>query len=455
MTPAVALSRAAIALALACAACVSTATPPALGGRAPAPVDDAAAQRRRIDEFVRVEQTAIGWLAVADPRLAARVGVGAPDDVLKRVGIEAVLAEDTAAQLRGGSLDLFAFRARARALDEAAKVVAAFTAPLPELGTPQDALARPRLERELLARFIEEERARTLDEAELGDASGDLVRGILSTWVPPAAPQDSSDRDVWLQKHLLQIRDSLRAEHPRTGPTDVDMALYPLERLLAPLTFPRGAAAIAEVRVALDADTRARPPVVQAERVTRLASVHLGLKLDARSLVAGIENLAARLRGLAEQTLDASGAGRPQVLRKARQLLLVEGPCPTVSGTRVRALPPPPERSAICGALSALADEAQSPAALVALHDDVLLALAGLTAAPPPRTRLLSTPDDDAVDALRRSARERPVLSLGVALAARILYDGDDAGARLRAWQALGEAPLDVVARELKVSVDL
>lgn len=39
--------------------------------------------------------------------------------------------------------------------------------------------------------------------------------------------------------------------------------------------------------------------------------------------------------------------------------------------------------------------------------------------------------------------------AIGVALAAELLYGTDDAGARLRAWRSLGEAPLDVVAREI------
>ena len=67
---------------------------------------------------------------------------------------------------------------------------------------------------------------------------------------------------------------------------------------------------------------------------------------------------------------------------------------------------------------------------------------------------LLSKPEDEVVDSLRRAARERPVVALGVALAAELLYrDGDAAAAepRLKAWRALGEAPLDVVARELDV----
>jgi hypothetical protein len=116
---------------------------------------------------------------------------------------------------------------------------------------------------------------------------------------------------------------------------------------------------------------------------------------------------------------------------------------------------PPPERAVVCGALRALTEEASPAAALVALHDDVLLSFAAI-ATPPPRTKLLSHPDNDAVDSLERMARERPVVVLGVALAAGLLYGSDRApqarertDERLQAWRALGEAPLDVVAREL------
>src|SRR5579864_1654165 len=50
--------------------------------------------------FVRTEDVALDWLAAADPRLASRADVTAPDDVLRRVGLDGVLAEDPSAQIR-------------------------------------------------------------------------------------------------------------------------------------------------------------------------------------------------------------------------------------------------------------------------------------------------------------------------------------------------------------------
>lgn len=417
-----------------------------------APRDATVVDRANTERFFDVETQALDWVAAADPRLAVRAQETASDAVLKRIGTDAVLSEDATAQIRGNSLDLFAFRGRSRALEQAERLLESYGERLPEVAPPEAPLARPRLERELLRRLIEEERARAADEARLREASGDLVRGILSTWTPAAAPQDWQDRDIWVSKHLLEIRASLRDGGPQTGPLDLDTALYPLERLLAPLQFPRGAAAIAEVRLALDTDTGAPPALMEPARIAAEIKLHLGLQVDPSTMNARLGRLETRLRVLAQQALEQSGA-REAAMARATHLLMVEAPCPAVAGTRVRAMAPPPERTIVCGALRALTEEPDAAAALVALHDDVLLSFASITTAPPPRTQLLSNPDNEQVDSLLRAARERPVPSLAVSLAADLVYGdgGDETEQRLRAWRALGEAPLDVVAHEIGV----
>jgi hypothetical protein len=439
----------ALALALGAPACASSSPN---GPKAPSVPDESAAQARRLEEFTRIEGESLDWIAASDPRLALRTHVVPSDEVLAKIGTAAVLAEDATALIRNRSLDLFAFRARAHALEEASSRLAKSSGELPEAAPPGSVLTRPRLERELLGRLVEEERARAADEGGLGDSSGDLVRGILETWTPLATPQDLPDRDAWVSRRLLQIRDSLRSDRRITGPLDVDVALYPLERLLAPLQYPKGAAAIAEVRVALDADPRAKPPRVAPERIAEEIHVHLGLEVDPATLKPRLEHLEAALRDLAEHALGAAGPGRPAALARARETLLSEAPCPAVAGTRVRSMAPPPERSAVCGALHALAEEGEPAATLAALHDDVILALAATTT-PPPRTQLLSKPDDDVVDTLERAARERPIVALGVALAAEIVFAPGSSDVRIRTWRALGDAPLDVVAREVEAAV--
>jgi len=434
-------------LALLAPACASASGSPVAPPSASPAVDT---DRAHSAAFIRAEDEAIGWLAAADPRLALRADTTAPESILKRVGLEAVLAEDATAVIRGGSLDLFAFRARAHALDQAASALAAFQEPLAEAGPLGSGLERPRLERELLDRLIAEERRRAKDEANLGEASGDLVRGIVATWTVPAAPQESLDRDIWVSRHLLEIRESLREPRPVTGPLDLDVALYPLERLLAPMQYPRGSAGVAEVRMAIDEDMRAMPKVDAPDRLAQAAKAHLGVDIDPAVLALRLQKIEQRLRALADHVLSSAPAGSAnEIAARARDLLLVERPCAPVRDTRVRSMAPPPERSAICGAVRALAEEGAPSAALVALHDDVVLSLCSVLPSPVYRSHLLSQPEDEDIEALQHKARERPLLALGVALAAEILYSTEGTEQRLRAWQALGEAPLDIVAREV------
>ncbi len=425
-------------------------TSPAVGPPAPARAKSSAEQdRAHVSDFAILEKAELEWLEAADPRIAMRAERTAPAEVVAKVGTIGVLTEDPDASIRGSSLDLFAFRARAAVLDHAARGVKAFAEALPETGPSGSALARPRLERELLGRLVEEEVARAEEEARIGDHAADLVRAIVSTWTPPAAPQGWLERDAWVSKRLLQIRDSLRSPAMGLEPTDLDAALYPLERLLVPAVFPKAAAAVAEVRMTLDGDMRVVPKLRGPEQLARDARTHLGVTLDMPQLSQRLKELLGRLRSLAAAALEASGGERGAVEARARELLMVERPCPAVPDSPVRSMAPPLERAAVCGALRALTEEDRPAAALVALHDDVLMSLAAVTAAPPPRTELLSRPANDVVDSLEGMARERPVMALGVALAAEIVYGGPSPEERIRAWRALGEAPLDVVAREL------
>jgi hypothetical protein len=430
----------------ACAAPSSSAPPLTPASAAVTPEQ----QRARITDFTLLEQEQLEWMAAIDPRIAMRVGHAPPAEVIAKVGTMGVLAEDPDARIRGDSLDLFAFRARAKILDHLARTVKSFGEALPEEGLVGSALARPKLERELLERLVDEEVARTNDEARLGDASADLVRGMVATWEPPKSPQEVPDRDLWASKHLLEIRDSLRGPDVGLSPTDLDSALYPLERLLSPGEFPKGAGALAQVRTTMDSDMRVVPKLGPPDRLAREVAKHLGVAVDVASLPKRLEALRAKLRGLAVAALEASGAERGAVEGRARELLMVERPCPVVADSPLRAMGPPSERAPICGMLRAMTEEEKPAAVLVALHDDVLFSLSAVESAPPPRTELLSHPADEVVDSLHRMARERPVVALGVGLAAELIYGGSSPQDRTRAWVALGEAPLDVVARELE-----
>ncbi|HEX8791886.1 MAG TPA: hypothetical protein VF765_13120 [Polyangiaceae bacterium] len=436
-------------LSSALAACASSQGGPLRPAAGPAP-GDARLAREQAAAFAQVEDEALGWLMAADPRMAARANASAPAELLARIGTDAVLAEDTTAVIRGGSLDLFAFRARARALSAAAERLATFHGDLPEAGPVGSALARPRLERELLDRLVAEETARADEESKLGEASGDLVRAMVTLWQAPKSPQEVPEVDAWAAKHLLEIRDSLHGVQPRNGPRDLDVALYPLEHLLAPPEFPKGAAAIAQVRMAIDDDRRVVPRVESADSLARAVKTHLGLDVAPATLAERLSLLGTKLREDADRELASLGeTERAAALARARQLLLVERACPGVPDSRVRDMAPPPERAAACGVLHLLIEEPSRAAVAVALHDDVLLSMAAVTSVPPPRTKLLSRPEDDDVDAFQRAARERPVVALGAALAIEMVTSHGNVEQRVAAWHELGEAPLDVVEREL------
>ena len=200
-----------------------------------------AGARRRSSRRRRTRPSA-GWPRPTRASRRARTRP-APDEVLRRIGTDAVLAEDTSAVIRGTSLDLFAFRARARALDEAA----------------QRARRAPRRRCPRRGRWAARWRGR--------GSSGSCWRGSSprSARAPTrrrssATPRGSSCAAIVVdvdaageaagrartvtcgsRKHLLEIRDSLQRRAPRTGPPDLDVALYPLERLLAPTRVPAGA----------------------------------------------------------------------------------------------------------------------------------------------------------------------------------------------------------------------
>ena len=328
-------------------------------------------------------------------------------------------------------------------------------AALPESGPVGSALGRPRLERELLVAAHRGRAARApRTRRKLGDASGDLVRGIVATWTPPArAAGRAGSRRVGRQAPARRSATRCATPAPRTGPPDLDVALYPLERLLAPLQYPRGAGGDrAGAHRARRGHARALPSSTSAERITRAVKVHLGLAVDLAALPARLE----RARGAPARATAASctalrrrGATRGAA-RGARRASCSSpsGPCPPVARLA---------RSASMRAAARARGRLRRPAAARRrggpprgargpARRRAALARRGRAASPPPRTGLLSHPDDDDVDALERIARERPVVALGAALAAEIALRGEGVERRgSPAWRALGEAPLDVV----------
>jgi hypothetical protein len=127
----------------------------------------------------------------------------------------------------------------------------------------------------------------------------------------------------------------------------------------------------------------------------------------------------------------------------------------------VRGFGAPPERALLCGKLSGHAEPGPDGGlvALVATHDAVALAMWAMAIhvddADPDETphalTLLSEVPPEHIGRFVRFAAVRPVACLAVARMAAVL---DAAGleerqARAKRWLAFGDAPLDIVEREM------
>lgn len=369
--------------------------------------------------FEAAEPKILELLSASDPRVAQRTGISPSEATQQKIQDGSILAEDAEARVRGGSLDLFAFRGRARVLKQAREILAASRGGVP-------------LERELLERLVATEEARTAIESRLGDESASLVRAMVTTWSTPASP---GDRDAWVAKRLAQVRGSLATAGEAAGPSGLEEALYPLERLVDPAIFPRAVVALTELRVALADDRRVPPKSMRDSELAARARDFLGVTTPPAEL--------RRELARAEEIVAKQLGARPDI--EAR--IFVSGRCD--GGSPARALAPPPERLAICGTLRALASDGR--AALAALHDEVVAAMWAL-GAPDDVARLAAKLDEDRTRELRRFARTEPLVAIGVGAAALLLMRGGEPqklAERAAAWLAFGDAPLDVVAREL------
>ena len=420
--------------------------------------------------FARDERRALDEVAATDPRFAMRLGgrgggrkgadgtPAASDEALRRAAVAALLAEDADAMVHDGALDLFSFAARSRGLDTAARIAREARAP--------GELAKT--ERPLLERLVAEERARLAEERDLPRSASELVRGMIDTWGPAETLEAMKERDGWAARRLDQVRASLSsATLPRVELIELDDALDPLERLASPSEYAATAGALARLRVALGNVTPAEGRDASWPRVEAQLRAHLGVGAKAPELRARLEAARSMLRAaIAAHQKRIGHANDHAVLNAAEGLAFVPGRCAaSPSESPVRALVPPPERAAICGALRSLAeadaDDARV-AALAAMDLEVttaLWALAVHAAGVDPdraqeRTRPLFPLPPEREMRVLRLAVARPVVALGAGLAAEILLrhagaDGTDLRGPARRWLAFGDAPLDVIERDV------
>jgi hypothetical protein len=458
------------ALALAAGGCAGKTLPPSPAAAAVAPEIDGRAGAIQLAEDVR---RALGRIAVTDPRFAKRLGARPSDDELRVPAVKALAEGDTDVSIRDGALDFFSFTARARGLEEARGIVERAPLPAADAKVTVPSIARLALERELALRVVAEERARLEEERSLPRGASALVRGIVDTWSPPASVRAAAERDQWLTARLDQIGGSLAgATLPRAALLELDDALDPLERLAQPESLPSAAGAVARLRIKLGETSSSSLPGTRQAQVEAGVRAHLGLSLGAKDLRTHLEEAERATRALAKESSrraeeggKSTEAGERAIAKRAEELTLSAGTCDApAADSRVRSMMPPSERAPICGALRATEDakdDVELAASLVALHDATVVALWALAlhaeGAPPERAIASVNPffgaQPEREAHLIRFAEANPVAALGAGLAAELLTRGGasaaDAGARGKRWLAFGDAPLDVIEREL------
>jgi len=406
---------------------------PRAGGVA-RPGDAAGASRLDADEAALFRA-----LAATDARLAVRFGAPAGEPGLPPLGF-----------------DVFAFDRRALRVEDAARTVASWRYPLPREAALELALVR---------RMVAEERARVDEERRLPRSASELVRAVVATWAAAPTPDDAKQRDAWLAENLDEVRGTLSPGSMSWGEAnELDDALDALEH--AADGYEATERSLALLRVALG-EVAGAPTGNGGGRdrwaeVRGALKVHVGIDDDAPTLRALFEAEEKKLRAEIGERARRIGA---ELAREAEEasapLLFVEGRCDG-RGSRIRRAAPPPERAAICGAARVAAEsrgDAGDLAALIALHDDVVVGLWAIAIrasgeAPDraaTRYRPLGELTPEREGPLVRRAAVRAAAAIGAARAVTLLHrnGAEQLRARAERWLTFGDAPLDVIEREL------
>ena len=432
---------------------------PAQVGANGAGSDDVAGQ---VAAFDRLEDEVLHDLAAVDRRVAARGRFEPREEDVRRVTMGALLAEDATLGVIDGAIDSFSFEARARGLSAAKTKLGSAPRDLP-VGA-HGLLSAPALERELLARLVDEEIVRLDEERALPRSASALVRAIVETWSAPASAERAAERDRWLARRIAEIRaavvsvalDVVRAR-------ELDDALDALEHAVVAAGLGSATRELVKLREALEAQaTRpAAGAVSEWSVVARGVRAHLGFALAPEVLDARLASLEIALRAAAEQAIVRGHFEADTLVTHAAPLVFATGACAVaIPGSRLRSMASPPERSAACRlwqTVLAAADDASRTFALVAMHDHVVVAQWSLDVARGSATiaqatakhRPLSRPGPDVIARWERIALARPTAAIGGGLAAGMLYGTGDPQARARAWSELGEVPLDIAERAL------
>ena len=411
----------------------------------------------RVVAFERAEDEILRDLAAIDRRIARRARIVPREDDLERVAMAGILADDPTLAVVEGAIDPFSFDARGRGLAAAKKKIAALPARLPSVA--QGMTPTPALERDLLARLVDEEILRLEEERGLPRSASALVRAIVETWAPPKNADDVPARDRWLARRLDEVRAALEA-----GTLDVvrarelDDALDALEHLVDAPGYREATQQLLHVREALEAQgTRkaARAASEWAEIVRKLRG-HLGVTRSPEEIDAALDAAEKEAAANARAAAERARIGVDELARRSSAVLFADVDCiNAVPGSRVRSMAAPLERRALCNLTHAVANaqtDADLAVAFASLHDHIVVAQWALDVArgtvavgeATARHHLLKPPGVDQAARLERIALARPIEAIGAGIVAATLVRAADPAALARRLTDVGEVPLDV-----------
>ena len=433
----------------------------ALAGCPPARGPETAANRGRDAHesdaptaFADEERLVLSRVAVTDGRLVRRVGLPPSDKDTDLAAMSIIRGESADAMVVDGTLDPFSFDARKKVLVSAKDLAAR----LPDAAPTQ-------LEKLLLARLIDEELSRVDEERALPASASALIDAMAGAVVSPAGGNDAGEhgkRDVWLARRLDEIGASYK-DHPLPAQlrAELDDALDPLEKKAA--GYPATVAAVSRLRDQLE-DTHARSPAPLTSDGNEIVSVFRA-HVDARpttlpALNQDAEGLVARLNtALRDREIKLTDGAVRRIEARAGKALLADGPCMLAAESgRVRGMQASREREGVCRMVSLLCDTDANDddAVLVAwlVMRDVAAMSRWVTAPAKSRPSHPFSSTVEMADArrLERGVISRPAAAIGAMKAAALLFSGESFRAaqdRARAWQKLGDAPLDIVEPRL------
>jgi hypothetical protein len=430
----------------------------ACGGSTGAPLQHPAkpAGRAALDKFLGDEERVLVLLAAADPRVAAR-GVVVDEDALHHAAMGGILAEDPTLAMEGNRPDVLSFDVRDHALQMASKIMAGWVAP-PTDPDPASAL-RPEIELELLHRLVAEETLRLANERAVPRSASTLLGGLAATWRTPAK-KDVSFKDDWLSRRLGEMEAALGPQSlTLLERNELDDALDPIERVMAD-GLPKSRQALVRLRLAVEGVETATRGADRWHAVGEQLQADTGTVLSADTLLSLLQTEAKQLAtDVAELVVKVT----EEAATRAGELLV--GPletCHTTTPSRIRSLEPPPERLFDCSLRARLiaahtADEVLG--VLLELHDAVVAAAWAVVlarggddtaialAAPRPLSPMTPTIEGK----LKRFAATHPVEAVARALSIEwVMRNGlGEAALRAEAWRAFGDAPIDVIDREV------